>query len=177
VPYVFQERERGASKLGARQYVEYLQHLVRLAVGTGQFLGWIRYGLVALAGAFIDVILFVTLVRRCAWPPVAALPLAIETALLSNFVCSETITFRSTETPAFGRGFMGRLAQYERVCIPGAIFNIMVTLAWIWHRGGITTAASAGVVAGGAINLLLNIPAIWRTWAGRPPGVPLSPQA
>src|ERR1017187_1535982 len=52
VPYVFQERERGASKLGARQYVEYLQHLMRLAVGTGQFLAWIRYGLMAFAGAF-----------------------------------------------------------------------------------------------------------------------------
>ena len=48
----------------ARQYVEYLQHLVRLAVGTGQFLGWIRYCLVALAGALIDVGLFCALVER-----------------------------------------------------------------------------------------------------------------
>src|ERR1019366_1177662 len=77
VPYVFQERERGASKLGARQYVEYLQHLMRLAVGTGQFLAWIRYGLMAFAGAFIDIVLFVSLVKRFAWPPPAALPLAI----------------------------------------------------------------------------------------------------
>src|SRR5208282_204594 len=53
VPYVFQERERGASKLGMRQYVEYLQHLA---------------------------------------------PVAIETALLSNFVCNELFTFRSIAT-------------------------------------------------------------------------------
>ena len=104
VPYVFQERERGASKLGARQYVEYLQHLVRLAMGTGQFLGWIRYGLVALAGALIDMALFVSLVERCAWPPAAALPLAIEAALLSNFVCSEAFTFRSRKRPPFDGG-------------------------------------------------------------------------
>src|SRR5208282_1759795 len=93
VPYVFQERERGASKLGARQYWEYLQHLARLAVGTGQFLGWVRYGLVALTGAVIDIALFAALVKKWAWPPAAALPVAIEAALLSNFVCSEAFTF------------------------------------------------------------------------------------
>jgi dolichol-phosphate mannosyltransferase len=171
VPYVFQERERGASKLGARQYLEYLQHLVRLAVGTGQFLGWIRYGIVALAGAFIDVALFATLVKECAWPPAAALPLAIEAALLSNFVCSEVITFRSAAVPAFHPGVLGRLARYERICVTGALLNFLVTLAWIWRGGGMLTAAAVGVVAGGAINLLLNIPAIWRTWASHSPDV------
>ena len=167
VPYVFQERERGASKLGARQYVEYLQHLMRLAVGTGQFLAWIRYGLMAFAGAFIDIVLFVSLVKRFAWPPPAALPLAIEAALLSNFVCSEAFTFRSAESPAFRPGVLGRLARYERICLTGAICNFLVTLVWMWRGGGIVTAAAAGVVTGGAMNLLLNIPAIWRTW-GKP---------
>jgi hypothetical protein len=37
----------------------------------------------------------------------------------------------------------------------------------MWRGGGIVTAAAAGVVTGGAMNLLLNIPAIWRTW-GKP---------
>ena len=164
VPYVFQERERGASKLGLRQYIEYLQHLARLAVRTGQLLGWIRYGLVALAGAFIDVILFVGLVRVYGWPPLAALPLAIETALLNNFIFSEIFTFRSPESSAFRGGVMGRLARYQRVCVPGAIFNIMVTLASIWHGIGIVAATWAGVVAGGVLNMILNVPAIWRTW-------------
>ena len=63
---------------------------------------------------------------------------------------------------------MSRLARYERVCIPGAIFNIMVTFASMWHGIGIMAAAWAGIVAGGALNFILNVPAIWRTW-GRPP--------
>jgi dolichol-phosphate mannosyltransferase len=167
VPYVFQERERGASKLGTRQYVEYLQHLARLAVRTGQFLGWIRYGLVALTGALIDIVLFATLVRKGAWPPAAALPLAIEAALLSNFVCSEAFTFRSVEVLPFRPGVWGRLARYEGICLPGALFNFLVTLSWIALSGRVLSAAAAGVVAGGALNILLNIPAIWRTWASR----------
>jgi len=170
VPYVFQERERGASKLGTRQYVEYLQHLVRLAVGTGQFLGWIRYGLVALAGALIDIALFATLVKKGAWPPAVALPVAIEAALLSNFVCSEAFTFRSAEALPFRPGVWGRLARYERICLPGAVLNFLVTLLWIALGGRVLGAAAAGVVAGGAWNLLMNVPAIWMTWASHAPG-------
>ena len=176
VPYIFQERDRGASKLGARQYVEYLQHLGRLSVGTGQLLGWIRYGVVALTGALIDIALFTTLVRKGAWPPAAALPVAIEAALVSNFVLSEAFTFRSAEAPPFRSGAWGRLARYERICLPGAILNFLVTLLWLARGGRIMSAAAAGVVAGGAVNLLMNVPAIWRTWASRPPSMSSSEQ-
>jgi dolichol-phosphate mannosyltransferase len=169
VPYVFQERERGASKLGMRQYVEYLQHLGRLAVGTGQLLGWIRYSVVALTGALIDIALFAALVTKGAWPPAAALPVAIEAALLSNFVCSEAFTFRSAEASRFGPGVWGRLARYEWICLSGAVLNFLVTLVGMAEGGKILSAAVAGVVAGGALNLLLNVPAIWRTWESHPP--------
>ncbi len=167
VPYVFQERERGASKLGARQYVEYLQHLIRLAVRTGQFLGWMRYGLVALLGALIDVGLFCTLIERGQWRPAIALPVAIEAALLSNFVWSETLTFRAVKSPGFRRGFLHRLLRYERVCLPGAALNCLVTLLWISQGGPLLLAAAGGVVAAGFFNFTVNIPAIWRTWGER----------
>ena len=172
VPYIFQERERGASKLGARQYVEYVQHLGRLAIRTGQLLGWIRYILVALAGASVDIILFATLVEKWAWPPAAALPLAIEAALLSNFVCNEVFTFGSAGRPAFRVGVWRRLLQYEWICSVGAILNFMVTSLWLGQGVGIVNAAALGVVSGGAVNLLINVPAIWRTWGSHPEGVP-----
>jgi len=167
VPYVFQERERGASKLGVRQYGEYLQHLARLAVGTGQLLGWVRYGTVALAGAVIDVALFTALVKRAAWAPAAALPVAIEVALLSNFVWSEVFTFRSSQAAPLGPGALRRLARYEWICLAGAAVNFLVTLSALAMGGGLMTSAAAGAVGGGALNSMLNVPAIWRTWAGR----------
>lgn len=171
VPYVFQERERAGSKLGTRQYGEYLQHLVRLALGTGQFLKWIRYGSVALVGALIDLGLFYTLVEQGQWRAAFALPVAIEAALLSNFVGSEAFTFRSADAPPFGPGVWGRWARYEWFCLSGAALNFLVTLVGMALGGKTLPAATAGVVAGGALNLLINIPAIWRTWASRPPRV------
>jgi dolichol-phosphate mannosyltransferase len=170
VPYVFQERERGASKLGARQYVEYLQHLLRLAVGTGQLWGWIRYGLVALIGAILDIALFAALVKDVGWPPAAALPVAIETALLNNFIWSELFTFQSTTASRFRHGAGKRLVRYELICLAGALLNFLVTLICLSQSVDVLTAAAVGVVAGGALNLLLNIPAIWRTWGNREAG-------
>lgn len=169
VPYIFQERERGASKLGPRQYWEYLLHLVRLAVRTGQLLGWIRYGLVAIAGALIDVALFAYLAVQKSWPPAAALAVAIEAALLNNFVWSEVITFRRTGPAGFSRGFLGRLARYEWVCAPGAVLNGLATLLGLSHGVHFVTAACAGVAAGGVFNFAVNIPAIWRTWGRQLP--------
>lgn len=42
VPYTFDTRAAGSSKLGARQVMEYLRHLWRLARCTGQSRGWLR---------------------------------------------------------------------------------------------------------------------------------------
>ncbi len=171
VPYIFQKRERGTSKLGPRQYLEYLLHLGKLAIETGQLVAWIRYGSVALVGALIDIALFATLVKEGAWPPAAALPVAIEAALLSNFLCIEGFTILSADAPPFRPGVWGRLARYEGICLFGAAVNFLVTLLWMALGGRILNAAAAGVVTGGALNLLTNVPAIWRTWASRPPGV------
>jgi dolichol-phosphate mannosyltransferase len=175
VPYIFQERERGSSKLGARQYLEYLLHLAKLASATGQLLGWIRYGLVALLGALIDIGLFLVPVQQEAWPPAGALAMAIEVALLNNFVWSEIFTFRSAETSKFRRGVLGRLLRYERICLPGATLNFLVTLLWLAQGGRLPTAAAIGVAAGGLFNFAINVPAIWRTW-GRQVSVPSSPR-
>jgi dolichol-phosphate mannosyltransferase len=164
VPYIFQERERGSSKLGPRQYLEYLLHLARLAVTTGQLCVGIRYALVALVGAVIDVALFVLLVARAGWPAAGALPVAIEAALLSNFAWSEIFTFRSAEASRFRPGVWGRLLRYERVCVLGALLNGLTTLVLLSQGVNMLVSAAAGVVAGGVLNLLFNIPSIWRAW-------------
>jgi dolichol-phosphate mannosyltransferase len=167
VPYVFQEREKGASKLGPRQYWEYLQHLMRLAIGTGQFLGWVCYSLVAIVGAMIEVALYAALVKNAGWPPAAALPVAIEIALLSNFIWSESITFRSQGSAFFRPSALHRLLRYEGICVFGAVINFSVTMLCIAAGAGVISAAIVGVVSGGILNLMINIPAIWRTWARR----------
>ena len=166
VAYVFQERDRGASKLGARQYLEYLLHLAKLAAGTGQLVGWLGYGLVGLVGAMIDVALFCFFAQHWRWRPVAALAVAILAALSSNFAGNEAFTFHARGTAAARKGAGRRLLRYVSVCIPGALLNMAVTLLLVWRGTGLLTAATLGVVSGGLYNFLFNIPAIWKTWRG-----------
>jgi dolichol-phosphate mannosyltransferase len=173
VPYLFEQRGRGSSKLGARQYLEFFFHLARLAASTGQLAAWVRYGLVGLSGAAINLGGLYLLVEHGGWPLVLALPVAIQLALLSNFFWNETLTFRSSRPrPAADSKPATRFLAYEIVCIPGAILNALVTLVLYTRGTHLLLAAAGGVVAGGLLNLLFNIPAIWRIWRSR-----MSPQS
>jgi dolichol-phosphate mannosyltransferase len=165
VPYVFEERGRGSSKLGTRQYVEYVFHMIRLARWTGQLEAWVHYGVVALVGAMVNVGALYLLIYRAKWTLLVAVPVAIELALISNFFWNHTLTFRSRQ--AGHNSLLSRFLRYERVCAPGAALNALVTL--LLARQGLEPllASAAGVLAGGVWNFFLNVPAIWRVWGAR----------
>ena len=174
VPYVFDRRGAGSSKLGGRQSLEYLVHLARLAGATGQLAAWVCYLAVGLTGATIDLVALYLAAERLGWPLLAAVPAAIELALVSNFFLNETLTFRSCraseneigsrESGVGSRGLLSRFLRYEKACALGALLNALVTLALVKSGIRLLTAAAAGVLAGGVWNFLFNIPNIWRVW-------------
>jgi dolichol-phosphate mannosyltransferase len=168
VPYQFEERSRGSSKLGLRQYGEYLAHLVRLSVSTGQLRAWLVYSLVGLTGAVLDIGLIQWLAGRAPGNVVWAVPLAVEAALLWNFLWNQSATF-ARRLPGVSRrkGSASRLWLYQRVCLPGAILNIGLTLFLAWQGVRLALAATAGVALDGAVNLLFNVPSIWKIWGPR----------
>ena len=164
VPYQFEERTRGSSKLGPRQYGEYVAHLLRLAWSTGQFAAWIEYSLVGLTGAAIDLGIVHWTVER-GWPVVWAVLVAVQAALLWNFLWNQWVTFpqRKRGVGSSEKTF-ARLALYERICAPGAILNVLLTLLLAGEGMRVLLAAAAGVIADGLVNLFFNIPAIWKVW-------------
>lgn len=166
VPYVFEQRGHGSSKLGARQGLEYLQHLGRLACSTNQFGYWFRYVVVGLSGALINVGVLYMLAERAGWRPALALPAAIQLALFSNFFWNHVVTFRSRQgrRGAKPAGVLSRLIRFETLCVPGAVLNVLVTLVLYGQGVELLLAATAGVLAGGLWNLSFNLPATWRLW-------------
>ena len=166
VPYQFEERTQGASKLGARQYAEYLAHLVQLAFATGQFRAWVLYSLVGLTGAVLDIGLVRLMAERAGGSAFWIVPLAVEAALLWNFLWNQKATFALHRGSASAKaGSASRLWSYQKVCLPGAILNIALTLLLASHGVRLVLAAAAGVVLDGALNLAFNIPSIWKIWA------------
>jgi dolichol-phosphate mannosyltransferase len=100
VPFVFQARNVGSSKLGWRESLQYLAHLGRLAGATGQLRSWGRYAAVGLSGALVNVGLLVILAERLEWPLGAALAAAISGALVNNFFWNWLFTFRKVGSAA-----------------------------------------------------------------------------
>jgi dolichol-phosphate mannosyltransferase len=169
IPYVFQGRARGESKLGARQYVEYLQHLIRVGKASGEIATWVRYAVVGLLGAAVNLGLLYLLAKRAGWPLGLALPAAIELALLSNFLWHNAATFRAWRRGARDRaGVFARLWGYEKLCLPGAILNGVVTFVLARLGLDLIAAAAAGIVTGSLSSFVFTVSTIWRIW-GRGP--------
>ena len=167
VPYVFQGRARGESKLGARQHVEYLQHLARVGRASGELATWLRYALVGLGGAIVNLGALYLLADRAGWPLGLALPAAIELALLSNFLWNNVVTFRAGRSRACDRaGVFTRLRRYEKLCLPGAILNGVVTFLLARLGLDLIAAAAAGIVTGSLSSFVFTVPGIWRIWGG-----------
>jgi dolichol-phosphate mannosyltransferase len=166
VPFVFQARTLGSSKLGMRESTQYLAHLARLAHTTGQLRSWIRYAAVGFTGAVVNVGVLVFLAERRAWPVGWALAVSILLALVNNFFWNWLFTFRTSQAPSAepGAGIFSRLLHYGKVCATGMALNASLTLLLNWWGVPLPLASAAGVTLGGAWNLFFNVPAIWRSW-------------
>jgi dolichol-phosphate mannosyltransferase len=174
VPFVFQARSLGSSKLGMRESLQYLAHLARLARSTGQLRSWIGYAAVGFTGAVVNVAVLTFLAERRAWPVGWALAAAIPLALVNNFFWNWLVTFRSSRAPGVEApyGVLSRLAHYAKVCATGAALNASLTLLLNWRGAQLPVASAAGVMLGGVWNLFFNVPAIWRSWDSPTPRSP-----
>jgi len=170
VPYVFRARRLGQSKLGARQYVEYLLHLLRIARSSGELRAWILYGLSGLASALVYVSALNELAEQAVWPLLLALPASILLGLLVSIVADDLITFRGRGASAVKPpGLGGRLIGYGRSWLSGAFLNAGVTLLGRSIGLELWVAAILGVLATLPWNFLFAVPGIWEIWRMAPP--------
>jgi len=130
VPYIFEEREQGGSKLGPKQYVDFLIHLGRLARETGQSGRFLRFCTVGLSGVFVNegALTFFTEVGGLYY--VYAAVVAVEIAIVSNFLLNEFWTFRerSRQRPGLVNR-LRRFVQFNVICALGAVLNVVVLWA------------------------------------------------
>lgn len=138
--YVFRERTEGESKVTWKQYLEYIQHLIRLRVSTGR-LGkisrkvnfpvgrFVRFGLVGLSGVFVDMAVLYLLSD----PTTLAIPLtrskivAGEVAIFNNFLWNDAWTFADVSIQQKGwKSRLKRFVKFNVVCLAGLVINVLV---------------------------------------------------
>lgn len=164
VGYVFQERQDGESKVTWRQYVEYLQHLVRLRSDgrleklkerfpVGRFL---RFGTVGFSGVFVDMGVFWMLTTILGLAAVPATVLSAEVAVVNNFIWNDRWTFadRSVQQPGW-RSCLKRFGKFNVLCLVGIV--LQGTLVGLMSN-------VAGIAPIGAKLLAIALVMLWNFW-------------
>jgi dolichol-phosphate mannosyltransferase len=164
VGYVFQERQAGESKVTWKQYVEYLQHLLRLRLSLGSIGRFIRFGLVGFSGVFVDMAIFYLLRDKLGLGLTLSAALSAEVAMFNNFLWNDLWTFSDISQHQRGwRQWFERFLKFNVICLVGLILNVsLVNL--LFNVFGINeyVAKLIAIAAVTVWNFWINLKLSWR---------------
>ena len=164
VGYVFQERQAGESKVTWKQYVEYLQHLLRLRLSLGAMGRFIRFGLVGFSGVFVDMAIFYLLRDKLGLGLTLSAALSAEVAIVNNFLWNDLWTFG--DISRHQRGWLQRLERFLKfnlICLAGLILNVLL-VNLLFNVFGINEYVSKliAIAAVTVWNFWINLKLSWR---------------
>jgi dolichol-phosphate mannosyltransferase len=135
IPYTFTERKRGGSKLGPRQYGEFVVHLLRLSWQTGELKRFLKFSLVGGLGVFVNMGMLTVLTSA----GLGYLPggvFAVETAIVTNFLLNEFWTFSDFSKRRSGlTARLKRFIKFNLFCLGGAVINLSILWALTEYAG------------------------------------------
>lgn len=165
VGYVFQERQRGESKVTAKQYLEYLQHLLALRLSLWQIKRLFRFCLVGFSGVFVDMGMLFLLSD----PSSLGLPLtpskivAAELAILNNFLWNDRWTFGDIARRQPGqRQRFQRFIKFNAVCLAGLVLNVLLLNFFFRLLGNRYLANFIAIALVTIWNFWFNLKLSWR---------------
>jgi dolichol-phosphate mannosyltransferase len=124
VPYVFQARSHGTSKLDINVAVEYLYLIFDKLVGAWLPIRFVVFCVVGLAGVVVHLGVLWLLYRRLGWSFSAALIAAIVIAMVGNFALNNTFTYRDRRRR--GPRLVTGLLLFCAACSLGSLSNYAV---------------------------------------------------
>lgn len=166
VPYVFRERDQGASKVTRKIYWEYLRHLLRLRMASLAFSRFLRFAVVGCSGVVVDMGLLYLLSdpSMLAWGLTRSKLIASETAIINNFMWNDAWTFGDISADQ-GRWSqrLRRFGKFQLICFAGLILNtVLLNLQFnvLGINRYVANAISIVLVTGW--NYWLNVKVSWR---------------
>jgi len=156
-PYRFKPRERGKSKLGAREAIEFVRQVVELSDYR-----LLKFVAVGLSGVLVNNIVLYMLAGVSGVPVYIASPIAIEVATINNFTLNDRWTFKRFRE--LGRLYT-RLAKYHVAVGLGNLVNYAVVLA-LHTLVGIIPSNILGIGLGFITNYLVSSEFVWEVSKG-----------
>ncbi|MDJ0844966.1 glycosyltransferase [Crocosphaera sp.] len=125
--YVFRERQAGESKVTWKQYIEYIQHLLRLRLSISA--RFIQFCLVGLSGVVVDMggLYLLSDPNTFGLPLTRSKIIAAELAIINNFLWNDCWTFGDIARRQPGkRQRLKRLIKFNLICLAGLILNVLL---------------------------------------------------
>ena len=165
VPYTFKERERGKSNLSAKEQINYLKHLYRLAWDEGGIKRFLKFCVVGASGAVVNLGFLALFVQVVHMDKVWAQVPSYQISIWSNFAFNEFWTFSDRRTPGV-KSFFIRAVKFNLVSQIGWGINLGV-YALALKVAGINYIVSQVIAIAIATmwNFFSNV--IW-TWKTKP---------
>jgi putative flippase GtrA len=116
----------------------------------------IRFGVVGATGTAVNTAVLYLLARRAGLPLPLSSALAVELAIMSNYLLNDRWTF-ATRKPSFRR-----FAKFNAASLAGLGLN--VTTVWLLARSGVYFLAAnlVGIAAAVTANYVFSVAWVWR---------------
>jgi dolichol-phosphate mannosyltransferase len=123
VPYTFQTRSSGQSKLKARQQIDYLKHIYSLMKRKGEVLRFVKFCAVGLSGVGVNMGLLWILTEIAGLQYLLSAAIGIETSIITNFLLNDFFTFPDRRYLTV-KSTLNRLLKFNLVSIAGLAINL-----------------------------------------------------
>jgi dolichol-phosphate mannosyltransferase len=122
VPFIFEDRSSGRSKMKARQQIDYLKHIFSLMRRKGELVRLIKFVGVGLSGVVVNEGVLWLLTEFAGLQYYISSIFAIEASIISNFILNDHFTFSDRRTGKTG-SFFKRLLKFNLTCAAGAVIQ------------------------------------------------------
>ena len=171
IPFEFTDREIGSSKLKIKTIIEYALQVADITLYSfthHQSAAWrewkkvFKFGIVGISGIVVNQGLLILLKEYAGFPiPVASI-IAIQMAILNNFIWNDLWTFREGSQPQKLSSRWHRLFAFEAVSAGGAVINFAVlNLFVVLLTMDYQVANIIGILLGFIWNFMVNRRITW----------------
>ena len=160
IPYIFQNRQRGHSKLITSTMIDFVKQLINIALFPGR--AWdelrkaINFGIVGVIGVAVNMVALTILKNYISL--IGASFIAIELAIISNFILNDAWTFKEINNGTW----LHRMFSFNAVSVGSMIINIVtlaiLTMLGVWY----VVANLIGIIIGFGWNFIMNRKTTWK---------------
>ena len=159
IPIVFKDREYGESKLTKKDIIEFLLNSHRLRLRTGE--RFAKFATVGFVGTILNTFLLWLLTEVFSLYYLVSSAIAIELAILFNFVFNDLYTFRDKLD---NNHYFSRMLKFNGIALYSFVINLAVLYLLTAHTGlNYLVSNLIGIFTATAWNYLVVLDYIWRT--------------